>query len=1590
MNGAEKTSKQLLEEVSTLQNRIQHRENLKDAKSSSTENQFYSVVESAQDAIISANDRGNIVYWNKGAEKVFGYTKYEILGNPLTQIIPRNLRKTYLEGFERSLSEAKSKLFGKIVELTGLRKNGEEFPLEITLATWKFEEERFFTGIIRDIFEKKQTMMRLSLFKQLLDNSSDAFFIIDPESGTVLDLNESACENLGYERAELLEMTVMDIDTVISTIRKWKKHVNDIRKKGYLLVESEFNRNDGSLFPVEINIKFVSLDEKDYLVAVARDITERRKSEEMLRKSRELYTLLVNNANDGIYITSPEYLEFINPAFERFSGYEFDEVCNTEFDILELIHPDDRDLIRKRTDDRKAGKKISSRYEFRFVTKSGNTKYVEVNTVPLPGEKGKVLGMLRDMTERKEAEFALLESEKKYRQIIEEAGDIVYTTDVKGYFTFANTIAERVTGYSMEEIIGKRFLDLIAPESREEAGIFYLKQIEEQIESTYYEYPLLTKKGDRLWLGQNVQLIKQNGEIIGVQAVARDISARRRAENILKESEERLKIMYDFAPDGYYINDLTGTFLDGNRAAEKLLGYKKEELIGKNFLKLKLLRVRDIPRAAKLLVRGALGEPTGPDEFTLNRKDGTKITLEIRTFPVTIDGKKVILGDARDITERKKTEIKLLETTQYLATILFNLPVGVAILEGPEFRYFRINERLAELNGLPVEDHIGKPLVEVLPDAEKNLLPELREIMRNGKAILDREFTIALPQNPGKPLHLMDYLFPILGENGKPRGVGAVVLDITLRKEAEEEIRLAHDELEEKVEERTRALNIVNKSLKREIEEHLLAKNELIRSEQRLKTLMEKMPEAVGVASEGKIVFTNKANADIFGYQKEELIGKPVIDFLHPDDRERAGKRIGELMAGGEEQYAQYKMIRKDGADFPGEIYSRKFQFEGKPALLSVIRDITERVTAEKKLRDTMAQLTVILDFQPVVTYTSKTEGDYALTYVTNNVFELTGYKPEEFTSKSSFWVDNLHAEDAERALENLSNLREKEISSHEYRWRISDGSFIWIYESMRLIRGKDGSDDHIVGMWQDITERKKINKELKESLSILKSTMDATYDGIFVVDNSMRPTYYNQKFMDIMGFTNDFISQSNFEARMKSVANLFKNPEQFRSRIEYFKNNPNEEGVDLIEFNDGRVFERNSMPRIIDGNVVGRIWSFKDITNAKNEEQKRLLIEQRLERAQRMEVLGVLAGGVAHDLNNILGPMVAYPDLIAAELSENNPILEDLKVIKESAIGAAEVVSDLLTLARRGNYKMQTLSLNDVIQKHLNSLAHQGIQALYADVVLKTSLSSRLKKLNGSSAHLSKVVMNLINNAYESMPHGGNLSIRTLNKKMKSRSLFYDQIPEGEYAVLEINDTGFGMKEEEMSKIFEPFFSKKEMGRSGSGLGLSVVWGVVKDHAGYIDVYSEEGVSTKFTIYFPVTEQGKIVSEKPTQILKGTETIIVIDDEEKQREIAKRTLSSLGYTVICFKNGKEGIDYLKNNDADLLILDMVMESEYTGLEIYRNILKIKPNLKSIIVSGFSETKHVKEAINLGVKTYIKKPFTVDNLGKIVRETLDS
>jgi len=303
-----------------------------------------------------------------------------------------------------------------------------------------------------------------------------------------------------------------------------------------------------------------------------------------------------------------------------------------------------------------------------------------------------------------------------------------------------------------------------------------------------------------------------------------------------------------------------------------------------------------------------------------------------------------------------------------------------------------------------------------------------------------------------------------------------------------------------------------------------------------------------------------------------------------------------------------------------------------------------------------------------------------------------------------------------------------------------------------------------------------------------------------------------------------------------------------------------------------------------------------------------------------------------------------------------------------------------------------EVVNLNLVVSEYFQAPEFEKLNAYHPHVTFATDLEKDLLNISGSPVHLGKTVMNLVINAAEAIPDRGVVMVTTENRYLDRQVRRYDDMEEGDYVVLTVSDNGRGIAENDIGKIFEPFYTKKVMGRSGTGLGLAVVWGTVKDHNGFIDVESEEGKGSVFTLYFPITREKRVRVPKvtpPETYLGRGETILVVDDMKKQRELAADMLSAIGYHVDTVASGEEAVDYMKNKAVDMVVLDMIMDPGIDGLETYKRILKINAAQKAIIVSGFSETERVKNAQRLGVGAYVRKPYILEKIGLAIRKELD-
>ena len=530
-----------------------------------------------------------------------------------------------------------------------------------------------------------------------------------------------------------------------------------------------------------------------------------------------------------------------------------------------------------------------------------------------------------------------------------------------------------------------------------------------------------------------------------------------------------------------------------------------------------------------------------------------------------------------------------------------------------------------------------------------------------------------------------------------------------------------------------------------------------------------------------------------------------------------------------------------------------------------------------------------------------------------------------------------------------------------------------------------------IAGLKKAQARQMRVSAALKRSEAYFRAITQNSSDIVIIVDDLARITYVSPSVERFVGYRPDeLIGRSGFELIVSDD-----NPraiEDFgRALMTREVVIPNAFG---IRHKDGtmRILEGVGKNLLDDPAVAGFVMNVRDVTDRIQAEKERVRLEQRLNRAEKMEALGTMAGGVAHDLNNALGVLIGYSELMLAAIDEASPVISHVRNVIQGGETAAAIVRDLLTLARRGVQTVKVLNLNTVIRSSLRTPEFEKLCSSHPGVRVETDLDENLLNIQGAPGQLGKMVLNLVFNAAEAMPAGGDLTIRTVSRHLDRPVRGYDHVREGRYAVLTVTDTGQGIAEADMKHIFEPFYTKKAMGRGGTGLGLAVVWGAVQDCGGYIDVQSAAGSGSTFTLYFPVTEEpaaDEKMSVPISHYMGQGESILVVDDVREQRELAAAMLAKLNYRVAKAGSGEEAVEYLRTHRADLLVLDMIMDPGMNGLETYEKITEMHPGQRAIIVSGYSESAIVSQAQALGAGEYVKKPYVLERLGLAVRRELD-
>jgi PAS domain S-box-containing protein len=772
-----------------------------------------------------------------------------------------------------------------------------------------------------------------------------------------------------------------------------------------------------------------------------------------------------------------------------------------------------------------------------------------------------------------------------------------------------------------------------------------------------------------------------------------------------------------------------------------------------------------------------------------------------------------------------------------------------------------------------------------------------------------------------------------------------------------------------------------NRRARRHAEEALKA------SETELRTLFAAMTDVIMVFDrDGRHVKIAPSKPASLYKPAAERIGKTLHEIFPTDTADFFLSQIHQALDQRRMQHAEYSLTTN------GE----ERWFEGSIAPISsdqvlwVARDITERRQAQDEkaklntqIESQRQRLNNIVASLPGMVWEAWGQPDQStqrIDFVSDYIETMLGYTVEEWVSTPNFWLQIMHPDDKEReAKAAAATFASGRGNTTEFRWVARDGRTVWVESNYVVIKDDEGRPVGLRGVTTDISERKQAEAALRESEERYRDLVENAHDIIYSHDLEGNYTSMNKAGEHITGYTREEALKLNFA---QTIA-----PEHLAKARDMLKRKLAGERVTAYEMEilakDGRriAVEANTKLVFQNGVPIGVQGIARDVTERK-------LLEEQLRQSQKMEAIGQLAGGVAHDFNNLLTAINGYSTL-ALRVTHDEPIKGYLEEVKKAGDRAANLTRQLLAFGRKQMLQPIALNLNDVVSDMNKMLC----RLIGEDIQLIAKFDPTLKKIEADPGQIEQVLLNLVVNARDAMPKGGKLTIETANFEMDSEYAGkHVGVQAGSYAVLAVSDTGTGMDDKTKARVFEPFFTTKEKGK-GTGLGLSTVYGVVKQSGGNIWVYSELGRGTTFRVYLPQLKTEVTPTEKPTiepAPLGGSETILLVEDEDVVRGLARKILEEAGYKVLDASGGKEAINLCQEHTEPihLLLTDVVMP-ETSGKEIAERLSTLLPATRVLFMSGYTDEAIVHHGVLDSNVEFIQKPFSPVALIRKVRQVLD-
>ena len=1563
----------------------------------------------ASSVAVMATQEGRFVFTNPAGARLLGFSSpEEAVGVSVLDVIAPEYHPLVLERSE-NIAQGFS---NRPIELGIKTKDGSAAYIESTSIPMFYNSHPTTWIIGQDITDRKTIEQRLQeseeKYRSVFENSSTGVSIVDPE-GRIMEANSAVSEILGYSKEEIVNKTIEDVthpDDLENSLTQFHKLLSG--EIDSYRIDKRYIHKDGRVVWCVLDVALVR-DSKGmplYTSTQIMDITAKKHAEDALKKSEERFRLIGECSIDDIWqLDLDGNIMYVSPAVERIFGYSREEALRlnfTDFFTKEEL-PKAVEAFQKALSG-----EHKQLIELNALRKDGSSVPIEVSITPIV-KKGEILGVqgiARDISDRKEAEREK-EITIEFLRLINRQSDLYGlmkgVTELFHRCSDCETVGIRLRDdeycpYFEYRGLDKKFIrmesrlcsyDKEGKIERDEAGYPVPECMCGNVIHGRFDpaLPFFTPKGS-FWTNSTSELpasstekdrqartrnrcngegyesvalipLKSGDETFGlirmsdrrkgrfneksiamferlVDSLALGM-AHRIAAKKLAESEERYRAVVENANEGIIVIQ-DGMLQFWNRQILEWSGYGPKDLARSPF---EFLHPEDSTRVSEIHQNRIDGRkaPSSYD-FKVLDKNGNTLWLSANVDEIDWYGKPAFLAMLTDITERKKNEEKLKAEEERFREVFNNTGSGIAVYEvvgdGEDFVFKDINPAGACIGNKERDEHIGKSVKVVYPNVnEFGIMDVFRHVWRTGEAV---SHPLSMYRDRRVAMWVENYVFKL------PSGeIVAVYDDVTEQKQVQDDLRM---------------------------------------SEEKYRRIIETAYEGVWeVDRKGRTAQVNRRITEMLGYTREEIIGQPFFRFMDKAGAIEA-KKLFRKRSMGESGQHEKRFKRKDGSDLWAIISSTPSMSENGDFLgtVAMLTDITDRKHTEKALADSEERYRSLVELSPEVVYVH-IDGEF--TYINPAGAAILGAKdPDELIGLSMY--DFMHPDSLDIAKARTERLqREKGIlPPMEMKIRTLDRKIIHVEATGAYIQfmGKPA----VLSLMSDITERKKVEEELRVSERKFRDLVDNADEIITVMqDDFIR--FANRKLFKVTGLAQKKLPANAFDLVHPDDRSEFTASHRALMR-----------GESYPRHSEFRIHDRKGEVVWLSANTVGVEWEGKpaalviatDITERKLAEEERLKLESQLRQAQKMEAIGALAGGIAHDFNNILWGILGFTELSLQEAPEGSVLEENLQQVLTASHRAKELIKQILAFSRMSEQERTPVNIAVVVKEAIKLLR----ASLPSTITIRHSVHQGGSTVMADPIQVHQVLMNLCTNALHAMErNGGLLEIKLMPVDLDgSEILNFGELSPGPYVKLSVRDSGAGMNADTMERIFEPYYTTKEK-ETGTGMGLAVVHGIVRAHNGGIQVYSEPGRGSTFEVYLPriLKEAGDF--QTPSDPLpKGSERILFIDDEEALVELLLRMLSHLGYKVTAMTNSTEALDLFRSQPGhfDLVITDLTMP-ELTGDRLTQEIIRLRSDVPIILCTGFSEKISVERAKEIGVAAFLMKPIVLRDLANTIRQVLD-